>query len=72
MIISDLNYLESAIEANNLEGGADAAVSLTAFLQQARALQSAAQSGPNGSLAGSSGVNLDIRTFGFNTIVLGI
>ena len=71
MIISDLNYLETAIESNNLEGGVDFSVNLTHFQQSLSVMQTASNSGPNGSTAVTSGGLLQIDTSAFNAVVLG-
>ncbi len=72
MIISELNYLETAIEADNLEGGIDLSATFTQFQQQSSLLQTGSTSGPGGSVAVANGASLKIDTSGFGAIVLGL
>lgn len=61
MNISDLSYQETAIEANTLEGGIVSYESGTVFAQRYQYVGALTTSGPTGSIAGGSVI--DISTF---------
>lgn len=71
MIISDLNYLEVATEANNLEGGADWSLTITGYQMELAELNSASTSGVGGSTVVSVGRHINTSSFGLNAIYLG-
>ncbi|MBF2027279.1 MAG: hypothetical protein IGS48_10990 [Oscillatoriales cyanobacterium C42_A2020_001] len=71
MNISNLNYLEDAVEIDNLEGGNNFGATLSSFIQKLSQIQTVSFSGPTGSYAGTTGLQSIIETFGAAFLNLG-
>lgn len=71
MLINELNYLEAADEANDLEGGILVFPSLTAlgasgsvYAEYTRGIKTYSTSGPNGTATGSESIDVSKITGG--------
>jgi hypothetical protein len=64
MIISDLTYLETATDANSLEGGILTYDMGSVFVQRIQGIQSGVASGPMGTAVGTQIVDVKTLTFG--------
>ena len=72
MIISELNYQETAVEATNLEGGIDLGASLSTWDYSLQQFGTVSAAGPGGSYAANVATQIDINSLGASLIVLGL
>ncbi|MCU0549608.1 MAG: CTB family bacteriocin [Leptolyngbya sp. Prado105] len=72
MIINELTYQEIAVEANELEGGLDLAITGNYFKQDLSMLQSGTTSGPAGTLSFANAQHVKVDTSSFSAIALGL
>ncbi|MBF2027277.1 MAG: hypothetical protein IGS48_10980 [Oscillatoriales cyanobacterium C42_A2020_001] len=72
MIISELNYQETAVEATNLEGGIDLGASLSNYTYDFSTFYTVTAAGPGGSYSANGAAQLDINSLSASLIVLGL
>lgn len=72
MIINELTYQEIAVEANELEGGVDFAVTGNYYKQNLSILQTGSTSTPLGTTSFTNAQHVITDTGSFSAIVLGL
>jgi len=69
--ITNLNYLEEAVEISNPEGGDNFGATLSYFFQKLSQIQTVSSAGPNGSYAATISLQSLIQAFGTSFLYLG-
>ncbi|MBF2027278.1 MAG: hypothetical protein IGS48_10985 [Oscillatoriales cyanobacterium C42_A2020_001] len=72
MIISELNYQETAVEAANLEGGIDLGASLSTWDYSLQQFGTVSATGPGGTYSANVATQIDISSLGASLIALGL
>jgi len=71
VIITNLNYLEEAVETNNLKGGDNFGATLSSYIQKLSQIQTVSFAGPTGSYAATISLQSLIESFGASFLYLG-
>ncbi|EKQ70924.1 hypothetical protein OsccyDRAFT_1233 [Leptolyngbyaceae cyanobacterium JSC-12] len=72
MIISELNYQETAVEATNLEGGIDLGASLSTYNYDFSTFYTVTAAGPGGVYSANGSTQINIDSLSASLVVLGL